>query len=135
MSQLVARVDECEDLATDDGSRFRIVGQLVELESYQGNMYVSLRSLPEFQGSTVRTLKAVMSPAVYDSRFVRPHQKPQAGDAVSAWLVMYLEGGKQLWELLDITPVSLRELESLRIFLMSSVGQQFLALSGSSRRE
>ncbi|AQZ12995.1 TEN1 (YLR010C) [Zygosaccharomyces parabailii] len=132
MSQLVFRVDEYEKLACRQGSRYRIVGQLVDVDFCHQNTYVSLRSLPEFQNNAGKVLKAIVSPAVYESRFVKPSRKLQVGDCVSAWLVVYLENELQYWELLDISALTLRELESFRNFVVSSMGQQFLAVSSSS---
>ncbi|GCE98330.1 hypothetical protein ZYGM_004491 [Zygosaccharomyces mellis] len=134
MSQLVVDLNELEGLLLSNGSRFRVVGQLIELESYEGITNVILGNLPEFRYSDKgKTIKATIGTQVYESTFIQSRNAPQRGDAVSVWLVLYTTEKKRHWEVLELKVVTTKELERLRTFWESSWGHEFKVLSNSSR--
>ncbi|GAV51915.1 hypothetical protein ZYGR_0AF03860 [Zygosaccharomyces rouxii] len=133
MSQLVVDLNELEGLLLSNSSRFRVVGQLIELEYLEGTTNVILGNLPEFRYSDEgKTLRACIGTPVYESTFVQSRNAPQRGDAVSVWLVVYTLGQERHWDVLELKAVTTKELERLRTFWESSWGHEFRALS---RRE
>ncbi|GAV46888.1 hypothetical protein ZYGR_0A04860 [Zygosaccharomyces rouxii] len=136
MSQLVVDLNELEGLLPSNGSRFRVVAQLIELEYLEGTTKVILGNLPEFRYSDEgKTLKATIGTSVYESTFLQGNRVPQRSDAVSVWLVVYALGEERCWEVLELKTITTKELNRLRIFWESSWGHEFRALSSSSRRD
>lgn len=129
-------LNELEGLLQPNGSRFRVICQLVELESSKGRINVMLGTLPDFRRNNEdKTLRAIIGSEVYQSTFVDPSKRvPQRGDAVSVWLVVYALEEERNWEVLDLKAITTKELERLRMFWESPWGHDFRTLSNTSSR-
>lgn len=136
MSRLIVDLNELEGLLLSNGSRFRVVGQLIELECHESTTNIILGNLPEFRYSNKpNTLTAHMGTSVYESTFIQSRNVPQMGDAISVWLVVYTLEKENYWEVLELNAVTNRDLDRLRTFWESSLGLEFRALSSSSKGE
>lgn len=148
MSKLIVDVGKIKGTALlQPPTRYRVMGQLSEINNhYISDGYICelvICNLPEFGNAcnSEETLRVIVAEKVYESRFVskcsnnsktrQHHQRqPQQGDAVSVYLgIVHLSGMRKMFEVMDITVLSLAEVRSLRTFAKSSLGSKFLELS------
>lgn len=148
MSQLIIDVNKIKGIVLQQPpTRYRVMGQLSEINNhYISDGYIcelGICNLPEFGNAcnSEETLRVIVGEKVYESRFVskcsnnsntrQHHQRqPQEGDAVSVYLgIVHLSGMRKMFEVMDITVLTLTEVRSLRTFVKSSLGTEFLQLS------